>query len=76
MKAKTIVGILLIALGVVALAQRSFRYTRKTHKAEVAGLEFSFKERKTVEVPVWAGAGAVVAGAVLLLAGRKGGGAS
>lgn len=72
MKAKTIVGLLLIALGVVALAYRTFSYTKKTHSAKVAGLELSFKEKGSVEIPVWAGAGAVVAGAVLLLAGRKG----
>ncbi len=72
MRTKTIVGVLLIALGVVALAYRTFTYTKKTHSAKIAGLELAVKEKGTVEVPVWAGAGAVVAGAVLLLAGRKG----
>lgn len=71
MRTKTIVGLLLIALGVVALAYRTFSYTKKTHKAKIAGLELALKEKETVEVPVWAGAGAVVAGAILLLAGRK-----
>ena len=72
MKAKTIVGVLLVALGVVALAHRTFSYTKKTHRAKIAGLELSLKEKETVEVPIWAGAGAVVAGTVLLLIGRKG----
>lgn len=71
MRTKTVVGLLLIALGVVALAYRTFSYTKKTHKARIAGLELALKEKETVEVPVWAGAGAVVAGAILLLAGRK-----
>jgi len=71
MRTKTIVGLLLIALGVVALAYRTFSYTKKTHKAKIAGLELALKEKESVEVPVWAGAGAVVAGAILLLAGRK-----
>lgn len=72
MKTKTIVGLLLVALGAAALAYRTFTYTKKTHSAKIAGLELSLKEKETVEVPVWAGAGAVVAGAVLLLSGRKG----
>lgn len=72
MKSKVIVGLLLVALGVVALAHRSFTYTKKTHEAKVLGLELAVKEKGTFEVPVWAGAGAVVAGALLLVAGRKG----
>ncbi len=71
-KAKVIIGVLLVSVGVVALAYRTFSYTKKTHSAEVAGVELSFKEKGKVEIPVWAGAGAVVAGVVLLLAGRKG----
>ncbi len=71
MKSKAIVGIVLVALGVVALAYRTFSYTKKTHSARIAGLELALKEKETVEVPVWAGAGAVALGVVLLLAGRK-----
>ena len=71
MKAKVIAGLLLVALGVVALAYRTFTYTKRTHEAKVLGLELSLKEKETVEVPVWAGAGAVVVGALLLVPGRK-----
>lgn len=72
MKAKTVVGLLLVALGVAALAIRTFRYTKKTHSARIAGIELALKEKESVEVPVWAGAGAVAAGVVLVLLGRKG----
>lgn len=72
MKARTIVGLALVVLGVAALAFRSFSYTKRTHRAKVVGLELSFKERETVEVPAWVGAGAVAVGTALLLAGRKG----
>jgi len=70
MRSKAVIGIVLIALGVVALAYRTFSYTKKTHSAKVLGLEVSLKEKETFEVPVWAGAGAVVIGTALLLAGR------
>ena len=71
MKAKTIAGLLLVALGVAALALRTVSWTRKTHRAKVAGFELSLKEKESVEVPVWAGAGAVVSGVVLILAGAR-----
>jgi uncharacterized membrane protein len=72
MRPKIVAGLVLVALGVAALAFRTFTYTKKTHSANVVGLELSFKEKGTFEVPVWAGAGAVAVGVVLLLAGRKG----
>ena len=34
-------------------------------------LEFSVKEKETVNVPVWAGVGAIVVGGLLLLLGGK-----
>ena len=71
MKAKTIVGLLLVALGVAALAFRTIRYTKKTHSAKIAGIELALKEKGTLEVPAWAGAGAVAAGVVLLLVGAR-----
>lgn len=71
MKAKTIAGLLLVALGVAALAFRTFSYTKKTHSAKVAGIELALKEKGRVEVPVWAGAGSVAAGVVLLLLGAR-----
>ena len=70
MKAKTVVGLVLVVVGVAALAFRTFSYTKKTHSAKVLGLEVSLEEKETFEVPVWAGAGAVVIGTALLLAGR------
>lgn len=72
MKLKAVLGLVLVGLGVVALAYRTISYTKRTHSAKVAGIELSYKEKGSFEVPVWAGAGAVVAGAILLLAGRRG----
>jgi hypothetical protein len=72
MKLKAVLGLVLVGLGVVALTYRTISYTKRTHSAKVAGIELSYKEKGSFEVPVWAGAGAVVAGAILLLAGRRG----
>lgn len=66
-----IVAIVLIVLGVAALAYGGFSYTKETHKAEIGPLKFSVKEREQVNVPQWAGIGAIAAGVVLLVVGRK-----
>lgn len=59
------------AVKVVALAYGGFTYTKETHQANVGPIELSVDEKGTVEVPVWAGVGAIVIGAALLLVGRK-----
>lgn len=68
MKGTRTVALVLIVLGVLALIYGGFSYTKKTSEARIGSLELSVKHKKTVNVPVWAGIGAVVAGGVLLLA--------
>jgi len=72
MKTKQIVAILLIVGGVLALAYRGFSYTKETHEAKIGPLELQVTEKQRVDLPVWLGAGAVAAGVVLLLTGKKG----
>jgi TRAP-type C4-dicarboxylate transport system permease small subunit len=68
-----LVAIVLIAAGAIALAYGGFSYTKDTTAVKLGPLELSVKERKTINVPIWAGVGAIVAGAVLLaLGGKKG----
>lgn len=71
MNATKLVGIVLIAGGVLALMYGGFSYTKETHEAKLGPLSFSVKEKETVNIPVWAGVGAIVAGAALLLVGGK-----
>ena len=66
-----IVAIVLIVAGALALAYGGFSFTKETHKAEVGPLKFSVQEKERVNVPQWAGLGAILAGVVLLVAGRK-----
>jgi TRAP-type C4-dicarboxylate transport system permease small subunit len=61
----------LIIAGVLGLAYRGFNYTSETHKADIGSLHLAVDETKHVDVPVWAGIGAIVIGAVLLGVGRK-----
>ena len=66
-----IIGILLIVAGTLALIYGGFSYTREKHDVKLGPLQFSVAEKETVSVPVWAGAGAIAAGVILLLVGRK-----
>ena len=71
MSAVKIVGIVLIAAGILGLAYGGFSYTKETHEAKVGPLELSVKDKATVDVPVWAGVGAIVVGGLLVVVPRK-----
>ena len=66
-----IAAIVLIVAGVLGLVYGSFSYTKETHEATLGPIELSVKDKQTVNVPVWAGVGAIVIGGVLLLFGSK-----
>lgn len=66
-----LVGIALIVAGVLGLVYGGFSYTKDTSAVKIGPLELSVKEKETVNVPLWAGIGAIVVGAVLLVAGGK-----
>ena len=46
-------------------------YTKETHEAKLGPIELSVKDKRTVNIPVWAGVGAIVIGGALLLFGGK-----
>jgi hypothetical protein len=64
-------ALVLIVAGVLALLYGGFSYTKNTQKAQLGPIELSVKETKTINVPVWAGIGAIVIGGVLLVAGGR-----
>jgi len=66
-----IIAIILIVAGVLGLAYGKFSYTEETHDAKIGPIEMSVKDKETVNIPVWAGVGAIVIGAGLLLVGGR-----
>ena len=73
MKPIKLAALVLITAGVLALVYGGFTYTKESHDVKVGPIEFSVKEKESVNVPVWAGVGAIAVGAFLLLVGgRKG----
>ena len=71
MNAQRVVAIALVILGALGLAYGGFSYTSETHQADLGSLHLSVDETKHVNVPVWAGIGAIVLGGLLLATGRK-----
>jgi multidrug transporter EmrE-like cation transporter len=72
MNSLRIAALVLIVAGVLGLAYGGFSYTRQTHEMKIGPLEMSMQERQTVNVPVWAGIGAILlGGGLLFFGGRK-----
>jgi hypothetical protein len=72
MNATRIAAIVLIVAGILALAYGGFSYDKESVGAKLGPIELKVTEKKTINVPVWAGIGAiVVGGALLMLGGRK-----
>jgi uncharacterized membrane protein YidH (DUF202 family) len=68
-----VIGIVLIVAGALGLVMGSFSYTKDTEAVKLGPIELSVKQKETVNVPLWAGVGAIAVGVVLLvMGGRRG----
>jgi hypothetical protein len=64
-------GMVLMVAGVLGLVYGGFSYTKETHETKLGPIELSVKEKQSVNVPIWVGVGAIVAGGALLIFGNK-----
>ena len=71
MNAVKMIAVALMVAGVLALVYGGFSYTKDTTAVKLGSLELSVKENKSVNIPVWAGVAAVVAGGLMLLMGGR-----
>ena len=71
MNGAKMVAIAIIVAGVLSLAYGGFSYTKDTTAVKLGPIELSVKETKTVNIPLWAGVGAIVVGGLLLVFGNK-----
>ena len=67
MNLRKLLGIVLLAAGTLALVYRGFTYTSEKHTAHLGPVDFTVKEKKRLDLPVWAGVVAIVAGAAMLV---------
>ena len=71
MKATTIVGIVLIVLGVIALAYQGITYTKTEKVVDLGPLKVEAQRQKTIPLPPVLGGVAIAAGVVLLFVGSR-----
>jgi uncharacterized membrane protein len=71
MKSASMVGILLIVLGVIALVYQGFTYTTHKKILDVGPIQATKEEHETIPLPPIVGGIAVIGGVALLFLGGK-----
>ncbi len=72
MNALKIIAIVLIVAGIAGLVYGKFSYAKETHEVNLGPIDLSVKEKRTVNIPLWAGIVAIAAGLELLVVpGRR-----
>jgi hypothetical protein len=66
-----VVAIVLIVAGIAGLVYGKFTYTKATHEVSLGPLDLSVREKRTVNVPLWVGIAAIVAGGLLLVVPKR-----
>ncbi len=71
MNAIKMAAVALIVAGILALVYGGFTYTKETHEIKLGSMELSLNQTQTVNIPLWAGIGAIGLGGFLLLIGSN-----
>jgi hypothetical protein len=71
MNTMNIIGIVLIALGVVGLIYGGITYTSSKNVVDLGAVQLTVDQKKEIPLSPIFGAGAVAAGVVLMVVGRR-----
>ena len=66
-----LLGIILIVLGILALAYQGIRYTTQEKLIDIGPLKVTAKEKKNIPLPPIVGGVAIIAGIALIYADRR-----
>lgn len=66
-----VLGIILVVIGIVMLIWTGFSFTRKEKVVDIGSLEISADKEEQVNWPPYVGGIILVAGVVVLVAGKK-----
>jgi hypothetical protein len=64
-------AVAVIVAGVLGLVYGGFSYTKENTAAKLGPIELKVEETKSINIPVWAGIAAIVAGGLVLVGTRK-----
>jgi hypothetical protein len=71
MKTYTLAGIILIVIGIVALAYQGITYTTREKVVDIGPIQMTAEKTKTLPLPPIVGGVALMGGIVLLVMGSK-----
>jgi hypothetical protein len=71
MKTYTLIGIVLIVIGIIALAYQGITYTTREKVVDIGPIQMTADKTKTIPLPPIVGGIALVGGIILLVAGGK-----
>ena len=71
MKTYSVIGIILIAIGIIALAYQGITYTTREKVVDIGPIQMTADKTKTIPLPPIVGGIALVGGIILLVAGGK-----
>ena len=71
MKTYTLIGIILIVIGIVAFAYQGITYTTREKVVDIGPIQMTAEKTETLPLPPFVGAVALVGGIVLLVMGNK-----
>lgn len=71
MKTYTLTGIILIVVGIIALAYQGITYTTREKVVDIGPIQMTAEKTKTLPLPPIVGGVALVGGIVLLVIGNK-----
>lgn len=71
MKTYTLIGFILIALGIAALAYQGITYTTRKKAVDLGPIQVTTERTRNIPLPPIVGAVAIVGGVVFLVQGRR-----
>jgi hypothetical protein len=66
MKGTKLLGVVLLALGILAVAYGGFSYVKKTDQVNLGPIHLEVQDKERVNIPLWAGVVVAIVGGVLL----------
>lgn len=72
MNGRTILGIALVVIGLLALAYQGFSYTTQKKVVDIGPIQATKEEHHTIPLPPIFGALALISGVVVVVSGRRG----